>query len=77
MGHQPFWQLPKVVGPSKQRIDRMTDALTWLRRSENSFVVFEDTERADRYVQFAVDADGSDEIAEFTTRATQAACSPL
>lgn len=67
MDKQPFWQLPKVVGPSKQRIDRMTDALTWLRRSENSFVVFKDTERADRYVQFAVDADGSDETAAVAT----------
>ena len=63
MGNQPFWQRPRVPDVSTQRIDRMTNALMWLRRSENSFVVFGDSDRADRYVQFAIDVDGVEEIA--------------
>jgi hypothetical protein len=63
----PFWQLPKAVGPSQQRIDRMTEALVWLRRSENSFVIFGDSDRAERYVQFAVDATGSEKMASVAT----------
>jgi hypothetical protein len=67
MGHQPFWQQPGASELSLRRIDRMTDALIWLRRSENSYAVFGDAERADRYVQFALDADGSDAMASLTT----------
>ena len=67
MGNQPFWQLPKAVGPSQQRIDRMTEALVWLRRSENSFVIFGDSDRTERYVQFAVDATGSEKMASLAT----------
>ena len=67
MDNQPFWQLLKAVGPSQRRIDRMTEALMWLRRSENGFVIFGDSDRAERYVQFAVDATGSDEMASVAT----------
>lgn len=63
MGNQPFWQRPRVPDVSTQRIDRMTSALMWLRRSENSFLVFGDSDRADRYVQFAIDVEGAEEIA--------------
>ncbi len=44
----------------------MTDALIWLRRSENSYVVFGDAECEDRYVQFKLDADGSDAMASLS-----------
>jgi hypothetical protein len=67
VANQPFWQLPKPVGPSAQRINRMTHALVWLRQSENSFVIFDDSARADRYVQFANDAGGPDERAAVAT----------
>jgi len=74
MDNQPFWQPPKAVGPSQQRIDRMTEALVWLRRSDNCYVIFGDSDRAERYVQFAVDAAGSEEM---TSVATGAVAVPL
>jgi hypothetical protein len=67
MGNQPFWQRPQLSYLSTQRVDRMTDALVWLRRSANSFVVFADSECADRYVQFAIDADGREAMASVAT----------
>jgi len=63
MGNQPFWHLPQRAGPSQQRVARMTEGLTWLRGSGDSFVVFDDTDRAERYVQFAIDAEGAEKLA--------------
>ncbi len=59
MGNQPFWQRSTRDHRSARRIERMTAALLWLRRVERSYIIFGDTARPDRYVQFANDLDGS------------------
>jgi hypothetical protein len=45
---------------SKRRIERMTDAIGWVRNSEHSFVIFEAV-GTDRYVQFASRPSGAEE----------------
>jgi hypothetical protein len=63
MDNRPLWQPLRRSDGSTQRIDQMTAALLWLRRSENSFVVFGDADRADRYAQFAIDMGALEEDA--------------
>lgn len=60
---EPFWQPLQSDDRSTRQIERMTGALIWLRQAENSFVVFADGARANRYVQFATDGYGSEEAA--------------
>jgi hypothetical protein len=56
------WESSSRDERSKERIDRMTGALQWLRQSEDSYVVF-DCAGSNRYVQFAGDMGSGDEDA--------------